>query len=197
MTPRLYTTVPSDPAQRLLVEQALERDPLIWSPFEDDETRGYTPIPVRGDPERPFGIVRHEAPHEWQELTGRRDVLTQRGYYHDALAGIIRDYRISHWWNDDPQATNCLLCGAPNPGHPQYDYDLDNVQCPIIPHLHHGRLPGNPAAAQPDGRTGPPRHRGSHQTDRRLPGLTKGYCTHCSKGYCTHYPKRKFRVNSE
>ena len=132
MTPKLYTTVPNDPTQRLLVEQALERDPLIWSPFEDDETRGYTPIPVRGDPERPFGIVRHEAPHEWQELTGRRDVLTHRGYYHDALAGIIRDYRISHWWNDDPQATNCLLCAAPNPGHPQYDYDLDNVQCPII-----------------------------------------------------------------
>ena len=110
MTPSLYTTVPNDPAQRLLVEQALERDPLIWSPFEDDETRGYTPIPVRGDPERPFGIVRHKGPHRWQELTGRRDVLTHRGYYHDALAGIIRDYRISHWWNDAPRPP--IACSA-------------------------------------------------------------------------------------
>lgn len=48
------------------------------------------------------------------------------------MAGIIRDYRISHWSNDDPQITNCLLCNAPNSSHPQYDYDLDNVQCPII-----------------------------------------------------------------
>ena len=97
MTPRNDTGQPADRSQQLLVQCAMERDTLPWLAFAADETRGYTPIPVRGDPERPFGIVRHEGPPVWQELTGHRQLLTHRSYYTDALAGITRDYHISHW----------------------------------------------------------------------------------------------------
>ena len=115
-----------------LAAQALERPALIWSPFQDDETRGYPPVPVPGDPESPFGIVRKKGEHSWEELTGYEEHLTSRGYFNDALGGLIRDWRISHWWNDDPYATACLLCGAPNANHPEYRREDDRVQCQVI-----------------------------------------------------------------
>ena len=120
------------PQQRLLAEQALERPALLWSPFADHETRGYSPVPLPADPERPFGIVRRIGEDRWQELTGHREELTNRSYLTDALAGLIRDWRISHWWNDDPQATNCLLCGEPNPNPPQYNRLEDRIQCQVM-----------------------------------------------------------------
>ena len=115
-----------------LAAQALERPALIWSPFQDDETRGYPPVPVPGDPESPFGIVRKNGEYQWEELTGYGEHLTSRGYFNDALGGLIRDWRISHWWNDDPYAAACLLCGAPNANHPEYRREDDRVQCQVI-----------------------------------------------------------------
>lgn len=100
--------------------------------FPRQRTRGYPPVPIPGDPERPFGIVRRQGEQRWEELNGYRERLTSRGYFTDALAGLIRDWRISHWWDDDPETTICLLCGAPNPNHAEYRKEDDNVQCQVI-----------------------------------------------------------------
>lgn len=118
--------------RQFLVEQALRRPALIWSPFDGHETRGYPPIPVPGDPERPFGIVRRIKEYSWTELTGHEDILTHRTYFTDCLAGINRDWRISHWWHDDPEATSCQFCGEINANHPDYRYAQDTIQCQII-----------------------------------------------------------------
>ena len=51
-------------------------------------------------------------------MTRRRETLSTHSYLANALAGIIHDWRIGCWWDDNPQATNCLLCGLPNLNHP-------------------------------------------------------------------------------
>ena len=118
-----------------LTEEAVQRPPLVWSPLTDGVAKCFTSYVIPRDPERPFGIVRFAGPARgWLELTGREEELTSRGRFVEAAAGLIRDYRISHYWrpDDNPHAAECLLCGAPNPNHPEYVPADDFVQCDVI-----------------------------------------------------------------
>ena len=117
-----------------LVAEAIARPPMVWSPYDGRETKCYTPLPAPGDPERPFGIVRKIGEHWYQELTGHEDLLTHRGRLVDAVGGLIRDYRISCYWQPDitPEARRCLFCGERNLNHPDFDRLSDPIQCQVI-----------------------------------------------------------------
>lgn len=127
------TSHPDDETVKLVTE-AISRPPMTWSTYDGHETKCYRPLPAPSDPERPFGIVRKVDEHRFRELTGYEEVLTHRGRLVDAVGGLIRDYRISCYWQPDvtPEAQRCLLCGERNLNHPDFDYLRDPIQCQVI-----------------------------------------------------------------
>lgn len=123
-----------DDSTTSLVAEAVTRPPMVWSPYDGRETKCYMPQPAPGDPARPFGIVRKVEEHWFQELTGYEQLLTDRARLVDAVGGLIRDYRISCYWQPDaePEARFCLLCGGSNLNHPEFDPLRAPFQCQAI-----------------------------------------------------------------
>ena len=123
-----------DDSSTSLVAEAITRPPMVWSPYDGRETRCYRPQPEPGGPERPFGIVRKVGEDRFQELTGYEQLLTHRGRLVDAVGGLIRDYRVSCYWQPDiqPESQHCLLCGQRNLNHPEFDPLHDPFQCQAI-----------------------------------------------------------------
>ena len=117
-----------------LVNEAIARPPMVWSPYDGHEARCYTPLPMPGDPERLFGIVRKIADYRFQQLTGHEDVIKNRTRLVDAISGMIWDFRLSCYWQPhlEPDARFCLLCGQRNPNHPDFDRFHDPHQCQTI-----------------------------------------------------------------